>query len=155
MMHWLAEERHIVVSQSTISLTLKRNCWTRKALKFMSNNRNEELRYAYLRDISIYAADLDGIIFDGGELGGGVVGVWGTGTGVLDAFIGRIGSGRSGSSNRALAASESRPLGRLVAGTGGELPSAVGSTFWLVRVETRLRDGGDSSQVTVAAALRR
>jgi hypothetical protein len=36
---------------------LKRNKWTRKSIKLMSNNRNKELRYAYLKDISIYSAN--------------------------------------------------------------------------------------------------
>jgi transposase len=57
MIHWLAEERGAAISQPMISKMLKRNKWTRKSIKLMSNNQNKELRYSYLEDISIYSAD--------------------------------------------------------------------------------------------------
>jgi transposase len=57
MIKWLMDERGVVVSQPTISAMLKRNNWTRKSIKLMSNNRNEGLRHSYLKEISIYSAE--------------------------------------------------------------------------------------------------
>ena len=66
--HWLLEERGVEVSKSSIHWVLKRNSWTRKTLRVMSNSRSEPARNAYLEDISQFAAEqlvfLDETIFN-------------------------------------------------------------------------------------------
>jgi len=54
---WLAVERGVVVSRSTICRLLKRNKWTRKNIARLSLSHSEALREAYIEEIKKYAAD--------------------------------------------------------------------------------------------------
>ena len=73
MMHdeiafWLAVERGVIVSRSTVCRLLKRNKWTRKNIARLSLSRSEVLREAYIEEMKKYAADdlvfLDEAIFN-------------------------------------------------------------------------------------------
>lgn len=54
---WLVQERGILLSQPTISRTLKRRKWSQKELRRISLNRSETLRRAYIEDISRFPAE--------------------------------------------------------------------------------------------------
>jgi transposase len=57
MRQWLLEERGVDVSRTTMSDILKRNGWTRKKIEYMSINRSEELRRAYIEDMVNYSTE--------------------------------------------------------------------------------------------------
>lgn len=54
---WLYHERDVAVSRSTVSRTLTRRKWSRKALKRISQGCCEDLRRLYLDDIRQFTAE--------------------------------------------------------------------------------------------------
>jgi transposase len=57
MIAWLAHERDVEVSQSTISRVIKRRRWSRKEIRRISLTQSASLRALYLQDISRYPAE--------------------------------------------------------------------------------------------------
>ena len=57
MRTWLLLERDIIVSQSAISRTIKRNGWTRKKLKLTAQGRSEALHDTWRTEMRQYTAD--------------------------------------------------------------------------------------------------
>jgi transposase len=52
MVFWLAEEKNVIVDRTSISRMLSRRKWNQKTLRQLSMTRSEDLRDAYLRDMS-------------------------------------------------------------------------------------------------------
>jgi transposase len=57
MIWWLEYERGVIISQPTLSRTLRRNKWTQKAIETISKRRSEHLRELYLDAMAAYPAE--------------------------------------------------------------------------------------------------